>query len=285
MPPRAKDSMMFQIACFSTPPADKRELEYFWAYLNLTAASFKFHSPKTRTILLTTQPAEVPEGLNIDRIHRLPESDRLNKGLMVDEVQGWLDFVKSDLFDRPTILVDPDLLLQRDPAEAFEQDFDVGLTWRDISNFRKPRNFNETANEQPINAGMISLNPGRKDAVIRFFERCLEDLLSLDSKYWNWYGDQECLHSASGSKSDNRYMPDIRDVGGVRVRHFLCNEYNFSQPFLPDGSPNPSHFPEPHIIHFKGYRKHLMFQYANNFLGIQFQQDEKAPGTIRILLN
>ena len=276
---------MFQIACFSVPPVDPREKKHFWAYLNLTVASFKFFSPEIRTLLLTTKRAKLPKGLAIDRVQRLPESVRLKKGLMVDEFQGWLEFVKSDLFDRPTILVDPDLVLQRDPSAVFEEDFDVGLTWRDISEFGKPKDFNEHANGQPINAGVIFLNPKRKDAVINFFEKCLADLMSLEPDFWKWYGDQESLQRVSGVAEKIEYQPEILDIDGVRIRQLLCDEYNFSAPNLANGNPNTAHFPNPYIIHFKGFRKQIMFPYATQYLGMRMQQDKKSPGEIKIFLS
>lgn len=276
---------MFQIACFSVPPVNPREKKHFWAYLNLTAASFKYFSPEIRTLLLTTKRAKIPKGLVVDRVQRLPESMRLKKGLMVDEFQGWLEFVKSDLFDRPTILVDPDLVLQRDPSAVFEEDFDVGLTWRDISGFAKPKDFNEHANTQQINAGVIFLNPKRKEAVVHFFEKCVVDLLSLNPDFWQWYGDQESLQRVSDVGDEFEYQPEIKDVDGVRIRQFLCDEYNFSAPNLPNGNPNTAEFSDPYIVHFKGFRKQIMFPYAAQYLGIRMQQDKKAPGGVKIFLS
>ena len=276
---------MFQIACFSVPPVDPREKKHFWAYLNLTASSFKFFSSKIRTLLLTTKRAKIPKGLAFDRVQRLPESVRMKKGLMVDEFQGWLEFVKSDLFDRPTILVDPDLILQRDPSAVFEEDFDVGLTWRDISGLIKSKDFNEHANTQQINAGVIFLHPKRRGSVIRFFESCVDDIMSLEPEFWQWYGDQESLRRVSGIGNKIEYQPEIKDVDGVLIRQFLCDEYNFSAPNLSNGNPNTAHFPDPYIVHFKGFRKQIMFPYAAQYLGIRMQKDKKSPGEIKIFLN
>lgn len=275
---------MFQIACFAVPPKNPEERKVFWAYLNLTAASFKALDPEIRTVFLTAGQEKPPQGLHIDRVKKLPRKTRLNKGLMVDELQGWLDFANSDLFDRPTILVDPDLLAQRRLDDVFEEDFDVGLTWRAVDETRQFTDFAQHGNTQHINAGVVFLNPRRKDAVVRFFEACLADLLSLEAPFWQWYGDQEVLQRVSGVGADKAYHPEIRDIDGVRIRQFPCQDYNFSPPYLPSGQPCANHYPDPCIVHFKGRRKGVMFHYAQHYLGMNLQHDQKAPGRVRITL-
>ena len=44
---------MFQVVCFGVPPVDQSRTGHFWAYANLTVASFKLQQPNLRAILLT----------------------------------------------------------------------------------------------------------------------------------------------------------------------------------------------------------------------------------------
>ena len=273
---------MYQTACFIVPPVQTEEAKHFWAYANLTAKSFKRETPDVRNILLTTKAAKIPRRLAFDTVQRLAEDIRMDKGLMVDECQGWLEFVRSELFNRPTILIDPDLILQKDPIHVFAEDFDVGLTWRVPTADPTSGEPFVIGAAQPINAGVIFLNSERKAAVVNFFKRCLDDLMTLPADYWKWYGDQESLLRVTGVNSFEQFEQIITTPDGTRIKFFHCRDYNHTPDSDPAGRPILTYAPDPYIVHFKGLSKRIMFQYAEQFIGMRFQHDRKAPGGVRI---
>ena len=275
---------MFQIVCFAVPPAKTLGNSTFWAYTNLTLASFKKLNSKVRAILLTKKKAPIPKGLLFDKVLRSHNASATAHGLMVDELNCWVDFVKSDLFDRPTILIDPDLLCQHDISSIFEDPFDIGLTWRDVSDEPTPETFSEIYRTQPFNAGVIFLRPYRKAIVINFFENCFDSLENMDQSFWAWYGDQEALLHASGKDHKFNPNPDTWHHNGTVFKAFPCDLFNFSQPYTKTGDYKLQCFNEPHIVHFKGERSKLMFRYAQEFLGISLAHDRKQPGGIKITI-
>jgi hypothetical protein len=274
---------MYQTACFVVPPDKPQEVAHFWAYANLTAKSFKRVTPGVRNILLTTADARVPSRLGFDAIHRLDRGERIGKGLMVDEIQGWLSFTRSELFDRPTVLIDPDLLLQADPLPVFTCEFGIGLTWREPTADPASGKPFKVGAAQPINAGVLFLSPERKDAVISYFARCLDDVLSLPEDYWRWYGDQESLLRVSGVKSLQDFAAPVIHSGDTRLRFFHCRDFNRSPEIDAAGNPVLTFFPDACIVHFKGLTKRIMFEYAERFLGMRFERNRKWPGGVRIL--
>ena len=274
---------MFQVACFAVTPTKTDEVNPFWAYANLTVASFKRLDPKTRALLLTVKKSKIPKGLLFDKVCRSGNIRDESQRLMMDELLGWLDFVRSDLFDRPTVLIDPDLLYQNNLMTAFQVNFDIGLTWRNVLDAPEPTEFSQTANRQPYNAGVIFLNPQRKDRVIYFFEACLSELSCMDEKYWGWFGDQEAIINAAGRQGHLDFEPQTWEHGGVKFQSFPSDIYNYSQPWEPSGQYQLIHFPSPSIIHFKGERAKLMFRYAEEFLNMRFHPDRKSPGGMRIM--
>ena len=274
--------LLFQIVCFGVPPVDQSKTGHFWAYANLTVASFKLQQPNLRAILLSLKKAKVPKGLLFDKIQRSGNPRHLSQGLMVDELECWLHFVKSTLFDRPTILIDPDLLYQHDITAVFKKRFDIGLTWRDVRDDPKPTTFNTAFKNHPFNAGVIFLNPARKSKVIAFFETCLTLLQAMDKEFWKWYGDQEAILKTSGRENNLAFEPNYWEYNGIKFKSFLCEDYNFSQPYVPNGRYILSHYNSPYIVHFKGKRSILMFEYAQKYLGIKLSSDKKSPGGVKI---
>ena len=167
---------------------------------------------------------------------------------------------------------------------VFQVSFDIGLTWRDVSDAPDPVDFSQTANRQPYNAGVIFLSPERKDRVIRFFETCLSELMSMEEKYWGWFGDQAAIINAAGRQGHLDFEPQAWEHGGVKFQSFPSDIYNYSQPWEPSGQYQLTHFPLPSIIHFKGVRAELMFRYAKEFLNMRFQPDRRSPGGMKIVL-
>mgnify|MGYP002633268054 CR=1 FL=1 len=276
---------MTQVACFAIPPENPEEAWAFWAYPNLTVHSFKREIEGLRAVLITSADAVVPKGLAFDAVHRVPDDSGQATGLMIAELRSWHHFTESNLFDRPTILIDPDLILVRNPFDVFDGSFDVGLTWRELVKPVPGSAPGEIGDQQPINAGVVFLNADRPEKVAEFMRRCYEDLLTLEPHYWRWYGDQESLLRASGMAGRREFDDHPVDVDGIRVRFLPCARYNYSPLISVDGEFMQFDEPDPMIVHFKGERKRHMHQYAIDELGMRMKHDNKAPGNVRIFPN
>ena len=99
-----------------------------------------------------------------------------------------------------------------------------------------------------------------------------------------WYGDQESLLRVTGVNSFEQFEQIITTPDGTRIKFFDCRDYNHTPDSDPAGRPILTYAPDPYIVHFKGLSKRIMFQYAEQFIGMRFQHDRKAPGGVRIFL-
>lgn len=239
-------------ACFAIPPSAHQEADFFWAIWRTMARSVRrLHANSARILLLTSRNAVIPSDVDRDHDLRLTSIEEHSR-LMTAELECWCQFTRHELFDQPTILIDPDLLVQRNLFDAFNEKFDVGLTWRI-----------EPGIPHPINAGVILLDPTRRERVTDFFTALVERLQVLPPKFHQWYGDQEALTDLVGPELFQRGTPPRRiKVGRTTVRLFSADTFNYSAPY---GSEH-AHAPDAHIVHFKGKRKHAMAGYARDYL-------------------
>lgn len=242
-------------ACFSIPPSDPGRAGSHWSIWDLMTRSIrKIHSADSKILLLTGFGVEIPPAVDQDCILRLTAILDVER-LMLAELECWSAFAASDDFAQPTVFIDHDILVQRDVSEIFDQSFDVGVTWR-------PRG----GSPHPINAGVLFLDPSRRDRVRDFFYRLLSCAQSLPTEFWRWYGDQEALEKVLGAGHFRRDKPPRRiKVGSTTIRPFPAQQFNYSATY---GSEH-LHAPEPHIVHFKGKRKAAMAQYAGEFLDLR----------------
>jgi hypothetical protein len=181
-------------------------------------------NPRSRVILLTDQAFLT--GLLEHRrlsIIRMPIN---TKEPMFERVATMYAYVKSTLFDQPSVFLDSDAFLLRSVNNLFANNFDIALTHRNIYG------------QMPINEGVIFANNIKKSQVVRFFESYLASYLSLEqstelatiySNLRRWRGGQLSLNSASAG--GQVYSTGLQSSGSsaIKIAFLPCAQYNLSE--------------------------------------------------------
>ena len=204
-------------------------------------------NPRCRVLLITDN--EFLEGE--------PETDRLTirrldvNGAepMFERVWAMAAYAESALFDAPTVFLDSDAFLLRPVHNLFSNDFDVGLTHRDI------------VGQMPINEGVIFANTLDKAAVRAVFRAYLASYLAIEASrevaviYSNvrrWRGGQLSINTiAKGGQVLSSSL--VRGTGGARVARLPCALYNFSP--AKEDEVTPQMRRRCAVLHLKGPRK------------------------------
>lgn len=166
----------------------------------------------------------------------------LPQSLMKAQIAGQIAYLEQWSNDHHVLLVDADCLIARDPAEAFCDRFDLGLTWRD-----NPACM--------INNGAMYIVAGSKERVLPFFRHALA--LCKD----HWGGDQEAISAAAAPvpKQDGKRG----ERQGAMVEFMSMRTHNC----VPTKENAAHREPVPFVVHFKGeHRKDWMRAYAENFI-------------------
>jgi hypothetical protein len=212
----------------------------------------------------------VPDGIPATRIVRRVANESIKDSfahLMRAETQSWRDYVSSGALGSPTLLMDIDILLQRDPTPLFDGSFDIGLTYTTEPTLH------------PFNAGAILIDPARREAAQSFFTVLDDYVADLVPDHQEWYGDQMALADYVGvdDVSDWRGVVD-RTARGIRLRAFPADIWNASLALDDADRPVFARMADAGLVHFKGERKGLMLRYATEILGIRAHEDETVPG-------
>jgi hypothetical protein len=258
-------------ACFHLPTPNAATAKTYWALFALMAASVRRVVPDAEIHLLTHEEAEVPDGIPATHIFRRAAGESIKESfahLMRAETQTWREYISSDALRGPTLLMDIDILVQRDPSGLFDGSFDIGLT------------YTNDATLHPFNAGVLLIDPTkRKSPILNFFAMLDETVVDLVPEYQEWYGDQIALMQAVGADdvSTWRGVVDLEN-DGIALRLFPAEEWNASLALDAGNTPIFASMPEAGLVHFKGERKGLMLRYATEVLGIAAREDASAPG-------
>ena len=262
------------VACFHLPPPNKGTRRTYWALLSLMAASLRRAAPEAELHLLTHAEAEVPDGLPCARVFRRAAGETIKESfatLMLAEALTWSAYVRSDAMRGPTVLMDVDMLMQRSPFALFDGGFDIGLTYTTEPSLHA------------FNAGVILIDPARRDRVVDFFARLAASVAAAPPDQREWYGDQIALARLMGAPDVARWTGVVdQATDGVRVRAWPADDWNASHAL--DGANKPVFAALPHagLVHFKGERKGIMLRYATEVLGIPANEDAAQPGGWRI---
>ena len=263
--------MTLTFACFHLPTPNAGTAKTYWALFALMTASVRKVVPDTEIHLLTHAEAEVPDGIPATAIFRRAANESIKESfvhLMRAETQTWRDYVASDAVRGPTVLMDIDILVQRDPSSLFDGSFDIGLT------------YTKEPTLHPFNAGVILIDPREKRShCLNFFTMLDEYVAGLVPEYQEWYGDQMALANVVGTDDVSTWRGIVnRETDGVRLRAFPSEDWNASLALDADNKPVFAAMPDSGLVHFKGERKGLMLRYAMEVLGIAAREDATAPG-------
>jgi len=199
-------------------------------------------------IILVTDDAFIPQGIDDERVS-IVRLSLVDGEPMFERVVAMLAYAESAAFTAPTIFLDSDAFLIRHCAGLFANEFDVAVTYRDISG------------QMPINEGVILVNDCDQESVRRFFRCYLATYLTLEQHplvvetYGNvrrWRGGQLSINAVSGGRQ--RYAASIVAANfNARIAYLPCSRFNYS----PDqeGEINPTMLARALVLHLKGNRK------------------------------
>jgi hypothetical protein len=263
-------TLSLTVACFHLPTPNAGTARTYWALFALMAASVRRVVPNAEIHLLTHAEAEMPDGIAATHVFRRTAGESIKESfthLMRAETRTWCAYAESDLLRRPTVLMDVDILLQRSPAALFDGSFDIGLT------------YTKEPTLHPFNAGVILIDPRRRDPVQRFFATLDEYVADLAPDHQEWYGDQMALADAVGTDDVSGWQGAVdRAMNGMRLRAVPAVDWNASLALDADNKPLFAPMPGRGLVHFKGERKGLMLRYATEVLGIRAEEDASVPG-------
>jgi len=236
------------------PNANLHNPEYI-RMIEMMFLSAQYVCPGSKLSVLTS------ENTDLDRLNVKFERHNAKvamKELMYRRLLAQYDYLKKDSFSQPIMMLDSDILINKNFDRVFEKDFDVALTWRD-----DPKGM-------PINGGVIFINNKRPKAVLEFFSGWLDVYREKFPEDMRWFGDQKAL-----AKMLKKYISleemrgavgreKVVDVGQAKVLFLSCDDYNFS----PDNnlSSVSRFYQDKYLLHFKGERKALMLMYFQAFL-------------------
>jgi hypothetical protein len=209
-------------------------------------------APAARRILLTDERTDVPAATGAHEVIRLPlDAARL----MYERMRAQVTYLERRPAGRCSVLMDVDVVVNRDPVEAFAEDFDIGLTYRPESK------------DAPFNGGVILAAPG--DGALAFLRKAracydaMADSAALSRFFPGglraWWGDQFALYAAVGQRAFSQRSAEGVLVDGVRVGFFPCAGYNYT-PGSPAEFGDAALRAKP-FLHFKGNRKAWLAAY------------------------
>ncbi len=221
--------------------------------LRLAFRSAALRAPKSKRVILTDEATAFPDDIGADEIRRFA----IDPGfIMYERTRLQVAYLESLADDRSCILMDSDVVVNRDPVEVFQRDFDVGLTWR--SGFP----------DAPFNGGLILIADAGKGR--SFMARVLDcySRLAVDPRLTGlfdrslkaWWGDQYALAILVGYRAFGERMGDAMTIDGIRTGFFPCAEYNVT--LEPDRKYGRDELRRKHFVHFKGNRKAMLGEYV-----------------------
>ena len=167
---------------------------------------------------------------------------------MFERVLTMTAYVRSKLFDEPTVFLDSDAFLIRPIHNIFMNHFDVGLTHRHI------------VGQMPINEGVIFANNMNRKAVRKVFDSYLASYLAIESDpgiskiYSNlrrWRGGQLSVNSIG--QGGQVYTSGFSTKSSARMVYLPCAVYNLSQ--IEEQEVNSNLPLRSAVLHLKGLRK------------------------------
>lgn len=246
------DLVAFHVDLPAAPSGIHGQINYT-EVLRLAFQAASLRAPQSRRVILTDASTRFPDDIGAHEIRRL----RLDPGaIMFERMRAQLAYLEGLPDERSCILMDSDVVVNRDPVEALAQDFEVALTWR------------PGFPDAPFNGGLIlvpDIAKGR--AFLRRALACYARLATdarvaplFDRSLKAWWGDQYALAISVGYRAFGERSGDAMAINGVRVGFLPCAEFNVT--LEPDRRYGRDELRRKHFVHFKGNRKAMLAEYV-----------------------
>jgi len=253
-PSESVDLVAFHVDAPWTPHGGERV-----DYLGVLRQSFdaaRLRAPRARRILLTDEATRVPDTVGADEILRVPLDP---SRLMYERMRAQAAYLERREAGRASVLMDVDVVVNRDPADCFTESFDVGLTYR------------MDAKDAPFNGGIILAAPGV--AALAFTRRTLacydalaanELIGKLHARVYPedmraWWGDQYAWFASVGQRAFCTRAHEGLVVEGTRLAFYPCDDYNYTVASAEEAA-SPA-LDAKRFLHFKGSRKPWIADY------------------------
>ncbi|HET6620554.1 MAG TPA: hypothetical protein VFG64_11470 [Dongiaceae bacterium] len=256
-PPRAiaqdkVDLVAFHVDLPAAPSGIHERIDYKDA-LRLSFQSAAQRAPRARRVVLTDEATDFPDTVGADAIVRFAMDPRLT---MFERTRAQAAYLRSMADDRACVLMDTDVAINRDPVEALQTGFDVGLTWR--TGFA----------DAPFNGGLILVADAcRGRAFMARVLDCYEGLAAdarlsrlFSRNLKSWWGDQFALAIVIGYRAFAERAGEAMLLDGTKIGFLPCANYNFT--LEPGRNYDRAELRQKYFIHFKGNRKGMLGQYV-----------------------
>lgn len=248
----------FYMSQAQAPRATSAGIDYL-ELLATSAASAKRAMPGIRTVLLTDEVTDVPNGA-VDNIYRVPLP---TQALMKARLLAMEQFLNGNGKGQ-VIFSGPAAYFVADCRGVFNSEFDIAYTWRSDL-------VESMQDVMPIYAGVTMVSSTGVMPAISFVRNCLECLDAMDKDasvreaypdgIQRWWGDQLAPSALIGwGTIYDTVLPGKSDrlmVNGTIVRLLDADLYNYPMQSIQD-SPVAGRY----ILSFKGERKRLMTEFA-----------------------
>lgn len=276
---------MYDLLFFFMPNEDSRKANAYYSLMELMYVSAKQIGFSGEFFFYTHESAQLPNDLPACRIVRIAPDNVKPTDYMLLKAYAHHHYVFSDMFKNPTISVEPDQLFQRDPMEAFELPFDIGLTYphweKEISgDFGK------------INGGVTYLNNQNIKAMQSYYSAYIDIFEQIKDQVEVRYksrprrafmGGGEISHLRllpSHAFDNHRQQRRCFVVQDARVMLLESKIFNCQEGGKEGEQFVFKYYPDAIIRHFVYYRKDAMPEYAENCLGLRMEPcTESSWGT------
>ena len=154
--------------------------------------------------------------------------------------QSWFYFIHE--YDNPTIFLDSDILILSDLSTIFDDNFDIGITYRNWDKW-------------PVNAGIHFVNDINRDLSINFYKEWYDVFSDKYSYQSVWGGDQDAIHYMLKNINFNRKDEFYYNYKMYKLKLMHCDIYNYSSEMNEKMDIIPKNVK---VMHFKGNRKKFM---------------------------
>lgn len=245
------DLVAFHVDLPANPSGIHRPIDY-QSVLRSAFAAAAIKAPAARRIVLTDENTDIAPDIGAHQVirHSLDTS-----ALMYERMRLQIAYLEDRPEGRASVLMDTDVVINRDPAEVFRLAFDVGLTWR--TGFP----------DAPFNGGLIFVGPGHKGrGFLADARACYDNLVAAPELnrvfplgLRGWWGDQFALAALTGYRDFAQRQSEGSIVNGALVAYLPCERFNFT--LEPGMNYSLAEVRQKFCIHFKGNRKGMLAKY------------------------